>query len=813
MFYIAIHHFIVVFCKVKNLVDIGFVFVSIYNLTGNKFSYTEKKKKKQRKMNRNNMHPRTGYGRGQEDWGQRDLFDILDFESDSDSDIDLAIRASGRAHRRTASDRAHSSILKTEDGIDVNTVYASFKCNLYDDIYFSREDDVERRFEQFGPVKSVRLHENSQRKPERRKKPRKGASLEANPVHTHTYGFISFERCEDAARCLKNKNKLADLCFIAKADSWHQDAYQKKLQTDMGYDKEPELPPARYVSRYDKEPELSSNRFARKCDKELELPPFRYARKHDEETEEAGPSTYSNADASEICDSQKSVDTANVDHRSSEPDEADPEAMHILQLNDDCLMLIFDQLDIMDLISLAKTCDRFSTIVDGIFKRYKSFDFDHAMRDKTFLTMLDAKTVFTEVGSFMRSLSISQKRFLRPGLRILKSIPRFCSNLTELEIRDFTLNSITLNILETVFKQLEGLSLISCGIGDSIEPNLSKARSLQRLDLSMNSEITGNCLKGIKNLKYLNLDSCQNIQGKPFSTFAAKNRTLEYLNINCCNRLTVDAIKSIVNNMTELSHLVCNNCYENVDSANMALLAKLPKLAKIQFKFNSYSPIDQILQNLVESNQLKHLDLSDGIFTAVDYNLLCGLTELTELKLNYKLDFTDQHLAKLGAKGNFVELHIAGCTGVTDKQLLEFIKMNPRLKLIDISYCQISEGLIFSAIDILKEQAVRCGTAFSRHCRKLKMMVGQTSICPVINENNLIQNNRHLLEISFDYTDGFYGETDDDDMYDDVDEDDEDFMGYANEEAYVYGIDYDSEIDMYQQFYDSDDDVSHFLFF
>lgn len=60
-------------------------------------------------------------------------------------------------------------------------------------------------------------------------------------------------------------------------------------------------------------------------------------------------------------------------------------------------------------------------------------------------------------------------------------------------------------------------------------------------------------------------------------------------------------------------------------------------------------------------------------------------------------------------------------------------------------------------------------------------------------QNNLIQNNRHLLEISFDYTDGFYGDMDGDDMYDDVDEDDEDFFGYDNEE-HLWGLDYDSEL-------------------
>ncbi|XP_021712773.1 F-box/LRR-repeat protein 13-like [Aedes aegypti] len=140
----------------------------------------------------------------------------------------------------------------------------------------------------------------------------------------------------------------------------------------------------------------------------------------------------------------------------------------------------------------------------------------------------------------------------------------------------------------------------------------------------------------------------------------------------------------------------------------MALLARMPSLRKIQFKINGYNTIDHMLEGFAEMNQLEHLDLSDGLFTSIDYNVLSRLTNLKELKLNYKLDFADEHLAKLCSTGRFIELHIAGCTKITDKQLIEFIRKNPQLKLLDISYCQITEGLIFSAIDILKEQAVGC---------------------------------------------------------------------------------------------------------
>ncbi|XP_058462556.1 uncharacterized protein LOC131437304 isoform X3 [Malaya genurostris] len=702
-------------------------------------------------------------------------------QSDSEDELDVyanwaILGALGRMrHRQDRSSESMNDVLQTEDGFVVNTIYVSF----HQSTSVLEEYEIRQLFEQFGPVKNVRIcvNQNNNQYTDGRLTRGRGSrryQKSKRQGEKYTYAFVSYEKCEDAAKCLRGKYKVRHQCYVAKADSWHQEAYHKK-QNEM-----------------------------------------------ENGVEEAGSSSVkddewkAHLDTGTMCDSNQELaaDSNAATSRESIFNDADSEQINILHLNDDCLMLIFDQLDLLDLIALKKTCCRFQGIACNLFKRYKLLDLDMELTEKKYLTMLDVKTLLSEVGSFVHHLCITRDRFIKPCVRMLNLIHRHCPNLTDLTIHDFKLTSKTLHSLNVVFQSLEGLTLSSCGISDKIDMSLKQAKKLQRLNLSSNSELTGKFLKVVENLKHLNLESCLNIQGKPFSAFAKKNKTLEYLNINCCSRLTSDAIKSIVTNMTELSHLVCNNSYENVDASSMALIAKLPKLKKLQFKFNSTSSIDLILQNLAEAENLEHLDLSDEIFTSVDYNLLCGLAHLKELKLNYKLDFSDQHLSKLGSRGNFVELHIAGCTSLTDKQLIEFIKTNRQLNLLDISYCNITEGLIFSAIDILKEQACnRTNSAISN--RKLKLLVGQTSICPVIKENALIQSNRHLLEISFEYTDGFYGTMDADDMYDDVmDEDDEDFMGYDHDddEAGLWGLDYDSDLDVYQYFHDSDDDDYAYMF-
>lgn len=752
-------------------------------------------------MNRNNGRRGRGRRRGgaNRDRNRQNVAappEDLDFgmsdgmSSDSDDDIDLfagfaLIDALNKMRDRPGrpsrfgvgpdpgcgSDR---KIWYTEDNIAINTIYACFSMPSV------TEPIVRKLFEQFGPIKSVRIHSNQNNAYDSGEVASGGGRRRGRSRYNRTekiirYGFISYERCEDAAKCLQRRSTLKNKCYVAPADSWHQEAYQKLKDEEEG----------------------SKNGVG-----------------SSKNSDAASSSGSGSAEGASNTSKTEPVTSTITEPESNGVNGSESDAMNILQLNDDCLIMICDYLELMDLLALKKTCSRFENISCEVFKRYKVLDFDLDPSEKKYLTMLDAKNILTEIGGYIEHLFISRERFLKSGMRILHLIPRYCPNLTDLDINDFKLKGSILKGFDEVFKSLKGLSLADCSIDDTVGKSLIHATNLQRLNLSLNSEITGKCLSSVKNLKYLNLESCQNIQGKPFTTFAKHNKTLEYLNICNCGRLTTDAIKSIATNMTDLEHLVCNNNYDSVDASTMALLGKLPNLKKIQFKINGYSPIDQILQGLVEVNKLEHLDLSEGVFTAVDYTVLSNLTHLKELKLNYKLDLGDEQLAKLAQMGTFVELQIAGCSKVTDTQLIEFIRKNPQLKLLDISYCQITEGLIFSAIDILKEQAVGCREGN----RQLKMLVGQTSICPVILNNTLVKANRHLLEVSFDSTEGFYDGMDSDDMYDDVmDDDEEDFMGYefGDDDSLTWGLAYDSEldfVDMYQYFYDSDDDDDRYMF-
>ncbi|XP_055631885.1 F-box/LRR-repeat protein 14-like [Toxorhynchites rutilus septentrionalis] len=353
----------------------------------------------------------------------------------------------------------------------------------------------------------------------------------------------------------------------------------------------------------------------------------------------------------------------------------------------------------MDLISIKESCTHFQGVVSDILKQYKYFNFEVVPCGEDGLTMSIARKILVELGPNIERLSLPRNRFAKIGVNILKLIPGYCLHLTELEILYFPMNAKTLKSLQEVLKSLNILKLIDCNIGDSIEETLIAANHLSNLDLSYNNQMTGKCLRAIRNIQSLNLEGCTEIQEQSFCTFLSNNRALKHLNIKYCYRLAGTSMESIAQNMSELTSLVCS--YQ--PRANFALIAKLTKLRRISLHILEWS-IDSLLIELSGCNSIECIELEDDVLFGVDYALIQKMTNLKELYLNYKMDFGDEQLAILSQKDNFRQLHIVGCIHITENQLVEFIGRNPLLETLDISYCQVTDKLLFAVIEMLEKK-------------------------------------------------------------------------------------------------------------
>jgi hypothetical protein len=405
-----------------------------------------------------------------------------------------------------------SNIAYTEDNIPVRTLYAA------PIPHFFNEQDVKSYFIRFGLVENVNIYSNKH----------------------HKFSFITFNNCEDAVKCLRhtkhtlNRKKLR----VSIADSWHQ-------------------------------PKTT-------------VPPPQ--NEHQPEPED-GPSTSTAA-----CGSSPSSPSSSTtpDSKTIEPAAQENLAGYqLLFLNDDCLMHIFSFLDIYELVKIVDVCPRFREIIISTYKRYKNFDFrnvkgmhSHSFRGDVYLfsfaffqstanaslTLMESREILSNIGSHIHNLVVSSDKFNKAPHRLLELIPKFCQNLEGLSLEGFYIHDGTLKKFNFLFRKLKSLEIGSCGVDDSIEKHLCHATNLEKLDISKNHDIRGVCFKQLRNLKYLNIDRCVNLQPKFITDICNNNKDLQYLNINRLDRLNTGNVTEIVGNLKKLEHLVISNSYDCVQN-------------------------------------------------------------------------------------------------------------------------------------------------------------------------------------------------------------------------------------------------------
>lgn len=139
-------------------------------------------------------------------------FGMSDASSESDDDVDLftglalievlkKMRSRPERYSHFSEDPGCGSeerITYTEDDIPINTIYANF--SMCPEV--ATETNVRTLFEQFGPIKSVRIHTNQNNNTydegEMNGGGSRGRSRYNRIERVIRYGFISYERCEDA---------------------------------------------------------------------------------------------------------------------------------------------------------------------------------------------------------------------------------------------------------------------------------------------------------------------------------------------------------------------------------------------------------------------------------------------------------------------------------------------------------------------------------------------------------------------------------------------------------------------------------------
>ncbi|XP_059621021.1 uncharacterized protein LOC132264731 isoform X2 [Phlebotomus argentipes] len=410
----------------------------------------------------------------------------------------------------------------------------------------------------------------------------------------------------------------------------------------------------------------------------------------------------------------------------------------ILKLNDDCVFSIFSYLNLRELLVMEKVCTRFQTVAEKIYKSQHVLDFD-ALGEQKQITLMEVKNVSMRLGPHVHTLKATSTSFRTINIRILLNILRYCVNLRNMYLSGFTISQSVLRVLTKTFVNLRVAQLENCSITDDIGDCLREAKHLETLDVSQNSEIVGKCLTVLQNIKEINLCCCNNLQVSHFKQFCERNQGLKSLNIIRCDKINHICLEVMARHLRSLESLmICNN-YPNVNPTDYLVLGDLPCLKHLKINYNNFLNVDSFLAKLADRDILEYLDISAGHLTRNTQRALSSFTKLKVLKLNYKIECNDDTLMQVSSADTLQELHIVGCTSITNEGLVEFIKKCGLLARINISGCYgITNDLITSILPFLDERIV-----------PLELIVGGTQISTLIeNQIQLLDNAKIKLDFS-----------------------------------------------------------------
>lgn len=317
----------------------------------------------------------------------------------------------------------------------------------------------------------------------------------------------------------------------------------------------------------------------------------------------------------------------------------------LLSLNDDCLLLILDYLNIIHLLNFRGTCKRIDHLIHLKLLRFRDFDlsdFSWAFRDKQ---EENAQYIFGNFGAAMTSLiAVGKFRyFMVPHL--FDYIEQKCPNLEKLQLRGFTFTKREIHRMTSIVRNLKSLTLRNCQFNENDGMFISLTNNLRDISIYNNREITGLCLLGLSNLHSLCLPKCFTINMELLSLILQKNPTLKKLELFFNYGMDDEITNAIIKNVAGLEEIIIN------DHSNTRInrLSELANLKRLSVNYATINPFN--LKTLASTSTLEKLKI-DG--TRCGWSTLKNISNMTNLKVleikitkNCKMNEQLHYLAKL----------------------------------------------------------------------------------------------------------------------------------------------------------------------
>ncbi|XP_044001443.1 uncharacterized protein LOC122847691 [Aphidius gifuensis] len=269
----------------------------------------------------------------------------------------------------------------------------------------------------------------------------------------------------------------------------------------------------------------------------------------------------------------------------------------------------------------------------------------------------------------------------------------------EEDIEGIEEKEVSTKIVNTIFckcKNLKHLDIPNdfCDLAKIPLAKWKNLRNLEYLTLScyeVSPDLADTIVKYCKNLKHLCIKPICHFIKTSVVKKLTKLENLESFIINLwLFKLTEESIIAISNNCKKLKRLELNNCFlvPSIDSDELSSPTVLNELSKLQYLehlslYDAQSFEDNTIIAIANNcKNLKSLDICCLTYDITETALVAvtKLENLEILKVNYR-NISDNFIIRL--KG-LKELHCVHCRNLTETGIIQFIKNNQDLEMINI---------------------------------------------------------------------------------------------------------------------------------
>jgi hypothetical protein len=249
-----------------------------------------------------------------------------------------------------------------------------------------------------------------------------------------------------------------------------------------------------------------------------------------------------------------------------EPDNSsESQKPSILDLDDDCLINIFEFLSIYELIDAEKVCDLFKATSQRV---YASKRFHRIRIELRNLQTEYFKDIFEKIGNSLRAFEFSGGYIMDEVVKqtMIDGVTESCSKLKSLSINYVQFSIENFRQLQESFCNLTCLDLSRCGISESSLDNLEldgeRFKSIKTLKLAGNSCMIGSFFKNMSHVESLDVSYCYYLTFFEFSKFLKNCQHLIELNVSAsCQLVTEDEnfLEILHSHQPNLEKLIMNN--------------------------------------------------------------------------------------------------------------------------------------------------------------------------------------------------------------------------------------------------------------